>query len=182
MYHKQFINPAAMGAEDVFNFATYTQLRLYGFDSAPVQAALQVTIPFSTNAGYNFSDISSKNMYIGVTAFVKSVGIHLNYDILVAYGYKINLNTNINLTFALSVGVDANSINYQRLLQDYDTDPVVTAALSVPAEYKLHGQTGAYLQGNKFYMSLYSSSIVSNQNMFFQTGFFTTVGKQGFLE
>jgi hypothetical protein len=59
MYHKQFTNPAAMGAEDVFNFATYTQLRLYGFDSAPVQAALQVTIPFSTNTGYNFSDISS---------------------------------------------------------------------------------------------------------------------------
>jgi hypothetical protein len=49
--------------------------------------------------------------------------------------------------------------------------------LSVPTEYKLHGQTGAYLQGNKFYISLYSSSIVSNQNMYCQTGFFTTVGK-----
>jgi hypothetical protein len=92
------------------------------------------------------------------------------------------LNTSINLTFALSLGVNANSINYQRLLHDYDTDPVITAALSAPAEYKLHGQTGAYLKGDEFYISLYSSSIVSIQNMYFQTGFFTTVEKRRFLE
>jgi hypothetical protein len=33
------------------------------------------------------------------------------------------------------------------------------------------------LQGNKFYASLYSSSIVSTQNIYLQAGFFTTVGK-----
>jgi type IX secretion system PorP/SprF family membrane protein len=175
MYHKQFTNPAAMGAEDAFNFATYTQLRLYGFDSAPVQTALQVTVPFSTNTGYGLSDTDAKNMYIGFTAFVKSVGIHLNYSLLGAYAYKINLTANINLTFALALGVDANSINYQKLLYDYDTDPTV-AALAVPTAYKLHGQTGAYLQGNKFYISLYSSSIVSDQNAYLQAGFFTTIG------
>ncbi|MDR3184093.1 MAG: type IX secretion system membrane protein PorP/SprF [Prevotellaceae bacterium] len=174
MYHKQFTNPAAMGAEDVFNFATYAQLRLYGFDSAPGQTVLQVTVPFSTNAGYGFSD-ASKNMYIGFTAFVRSTGIHLNYNILASYGYKINLTPNTNLTFALALGVNANSINYQRLL-DYDTDPAV-AALLVSTGYKLHGQAGAYMQGNKFYFSLYSSSIVSDQNIWLQTGFFTTVGK-----
>jgi type IX secretion system PorP/SprF family membrane protein len=175
MHHKQFTNPAAMGAEDAFNFATYAQSRLYGFDSAPVQAALQVTIPFATGtAGYDFSN--DKNMYIGFTAFVESIGVHLNYNILASYAYKINLNSNTNLTFALALGVDVNSVNYQKLLHDYDTDPVVTT-MSLPAEYKLHGQTGTYLQGNKFYVSLYSSSIVSNQNIYLQAGLFTTVGK-----
>jgi hypothetical protein len=115
---------------------------------------LQATIPFATNTGYGISD--DKNMYIGFTAFVESIGIHLNYNILASYAYKINLNANINLTFALALGGDANSINYQRLLYDYDVHPVVTA-LSVPTAYKLHGQTGAYLQGHKFYVSLYSS-------------------------
>jgi type IX secretion system PorP/SprF family membrane protein len=175
MYHKQFTNPAAMGAEDAFNFATYAQSRLYGFDSAPVQAALQVTIPFATSAtGYDFSN--NKNMYIGFTAFVESIGVHLNYNILASYAYKINLNIKTNLTFALALGMDVNSINYQKLLYDYDIDPVVTT-LSVPTEYKLHGQAGAYLQGNKFYAALYSSSIVSTQNIYLQAGFFTTVGK-----
>jgi type IX secretion system PorP/SprF family membrane protein len=175
MYHKQFTNPSAMGAEDAFNFATYAQSRLYGFDSAPVQAALQVTIPFATGAaGYDFSN--NKNMYIGLTAFVESIGVHLNYNLLASYAYKINLNINTNLTFALALGVDANSVNYQKLLYDYDIDPVITT-LSVPTEYKLHGQAGAYLQGNKFYASLYSSSIVSTQNIYLQAGFFTTVGK-----
>jgi hypothetical protein len=61
------------------------------------------------------------------------------------------------------------------LLYEYDTDPVA-ASLVVPTAYKLHGQTGAYLQGNKFYISLYSSSIVSNQNAYLQAGFFTTIG------
>jgi type IX secretion system PorP/SprF family membrane protein len=176
MYHKQFTNPAAMGAEDAFNFATYAQLRLYGFDSAPTETALQVTVPFSTNnaGGYGFAD-APKNMYIGVTAFVKSIGIHLGYNILASYGYKINLTPNTNLTFALALGVDANSINYQKLLHDYDTDPVVTT-MSVSAEYELHAQAGAYLQSNKFYFSLYSSSIVSDQNAWFQTGYSTTIG------
>jgi hypothetical protein len=47
----------------------------------------------------------------------------------------------------------------------------------VPTAYRLHGQTGAYLQNHKFYVSLYSSSIVANQNIYLQAGFFTTVGK-----
>ncbi|MDR1897945.1 MAG: type IX secretion system membrane protein PorP/SprF [Prevotellaceae bacterium] len=175
MQHKQFTNPAAMGADNTFNFATYVQLRLYGFDSAPIQTALQVTVPFATNTGnYSLAD-ANKNMYIGFTAFAKSMGINLNCNFLASYGYKINFPNNTHLTFALAMGVDANSINYQRLLHN-DTDPVMTA-LSVPTEYKLHGQTGAYLQGNKFHISVYSSSIVANRNIYLQTGFFTTVGK-----
>jgi type IX secretion system PorP/SprF family membrane protein len=173
MHHKQFTNPAAMGAEDAFNFATYAQLRLYGFDSSPMKTALQVTIPFSTGR-HDFSD-ASKNLYIGLTAFVQSIGIHSNYNILTSYGYKINLSTNAALTFALSLGLDVNSINCQKLLYDYDADPVVSA-LTVPTEYKPLGQAGAYLQSNKFYFSLYSSSIVSNRNIYLQTGFFATIG------
>ena len=175
MCHKQFTNPAAMGSEDAFSLATYAQLRLYGFDSAPMQTALQVTIPFSTSTGYQgFSD-AGKNMYIGFTAFARSVGIHLDYSVLGSYGYKVNLTSNTSFTFALSLGTRVESVNYQRLLHDYDIDPVV-ATLSVPTTYKLHGQTGAYLQGNKFYLSLYSSSIVSDQNMCLQAGFITTMG------
>jgi hypothetical protein len=74
------------------------------------------------------------------------------------------------------LGVDVNSINYQKLLQDYDNDPVITT-LHSPTKYNFIGQTGIYLQGNKFYTSLYSSSIVANQNIYFQAGFFTTIGK-----
>jgi hypothetical protein len=175
MHHKQFTNPAAMGAEDAFNLATYAQLRLYGFDSAPVQSALQVTVPFSTNTNkYSLSEVN-KNMYIGFTAFIKSIGISSNYDFLASYGYKINF-LNTHLTFSLAMGIDVNSANYQKLLQDYDNDPVL-AALHTPTKYKFHGQAGGYLQGNKYYLSLYSSSIVENRNIYLQSGFFTTVGK-----
>jgi hypothetical protein len=94
---------------------------------------------------------------------------------LASYAYKINF-INTHLTFALALGVDVNSINYQKLLQDYDNDPVITA-LHTPTKYHFIGQTGVYLQGNKFYSSLYSSSIVANQNKYIQAGFFTTIGK-----
>jgi hypothetical protein len=175
MHHKQFTNPAAMGAEDAFNFATYTQLRLYGFDSAPVQTALQVTVPFSTNINkYSLSEVR-KNMYIGFTTFISSIGVKSNYDFLASYGYKVSF-LNTYLTFSIALGVDVNNTNYQKLLQDYDHDPVLTT-LRTSTKYKLQGQAGGYLQGNKYYFSLYSSSIVENRNIYLQAGFFSTVGK-----
>lgn len=171
MQHKQISNPSAMGADNTFSMGTFGQISLYGFDEAPIKAGLQLTIPFATNS-QRYSLSEEKNMYIGITGLVESIGVHSSYNFLGSYAYKIRLSTTNYLTLALSMGTGIQHQNYQKL---QITEPDIT--LTSFTDYNFTAAAGAYLHGEKYYISAYSSSLVTDRNCYLQAGLFFPIGR-----
>jgi type IX secretion system PorP/SprF family membrane protein len=190
--HRQWDNPSAMGEEVRTSVAVLGQYRLYGFEGAPMTAAMQVTIPFnvgnamsarstgsyyndgaySRSGTYSTDDDERKNMFVGVALQGVKQGAYRGYNAMLSYAYQIGLSASA-LAFGLSVGAKMDVKNYNSLVNDYDPDPQTNLAGTMT--YAFATQAGIYWHNAKTYVSLYLPAITDG-DVFFETGYRTTFG------
>jgi hypothetical protein len=176
-----------MSEATVVDVALYGQYRLYGFDGAPKEAALQVTIPFSSgesgnsssryfSAGYDsYGNSSSPSMFLGVSMYGVSIGAYSEYNAALSYAYRVRLTTSTHLSFGVALGADVSGRNYDNLRgSGYDVDPTLQQASS--SLWQFHSQAGMYLFGNRYYVSVYSPAIM-NKLVFLQAGYSIAAGR-----
>ncbi|MDR1226262.1 MAG: type IX secretion system membrane protein PorP/SprF [Prevotellaceae bacterium] len=178
--HRQLTNPAAMSEAAAVEAALYGQYRLYGFDGAPKEMALQVTAPFSIGAGAErssryFADGSSdreyRNMFFGFGAYGANVGAYSEYSALLSYAYQVRLSRSVQLAFGVALGASVSGRRYGATNEDAVDPTLVSSSL-----WQFHSQAGAYLHGDKYYVSVYSPAAV-DKAVFLQAGYSAAVGR-----
>jgi hypothetical protein len=174
--HRQLANPAAMSEATAVDAALYGQYRLYGFDGAPREAALQVTVPFSTGTNrrsYYFSggnaSAESYSMFFGVGAYGASIGAYSEYNAALSYAYQVRLSQGMQLAFGVALGASVSGRSYGSM-QDGDPSLLSTSL------WQLHSQAGVYLHGAEYYASVYSPA-ATDKAVFLQAGYSTAVGR-----
>ena len=176
--HRQLANPSAMAEGTRVEAALYGQYRLYGFDGAPKEAALQVTVPFSSSSSagaYYFSGRNSAefySMFFGIGACGVSAGAYSEYSAALSYAYQIRLSQSSQLAFGVALGAIASGTSYGSLQDGGSADPSLVSSGTL---WQFHSQTGVYLHGEKYYVSAYSPSVLS-KSIFLQSGYSTAVG------
>ncbi|MDR3366696.1 MAG: type IX secretion system membrane protein PorP/SprF [Prevotellaceae bacterium] len=181
--HRQLTNPAAMSDATAVDAALYGQYRLYGFEGAPKEATLQVTVPFSTSSGshnpYYFSGRNSAesdagySMFFGVGAYGTSIGAYSEYSALLSYAYQIRLSQSTRLGFGVALGATESGRRYDNM-PGYDADPSLASRSS--SAWQFHAQAGMYLHGDSYYVSAYSPAMM-NKQVFLQAGYSVGVGR-----
>ncbi|MDR1342469.1 MAG: type IX secretion system membrane protein PorP/SprF, partial [Prevotellaceae bacterium] len=178
--HRQLTNPAAMSEAATVEAALYGQYRLYGFDGAPKEVALQVTAPFSTAASekrsYYFADGSSereyRSMFLGFGAYGANVGAYSEYSALLSYAYQVYLSRSVQLAFGVALGASVSGRRYGAADGDAVDPTLVSSSL-----WQFHSQAGIYLHGgDKYYVSVYSP-MVMDKAIFLQAGYSAAVGR-----
>jgi hypothetical protein len=177
--HRQLTNPAAMSEATTVAAALYGQYRLYGFDGAPREMALQVTVPFSmgsSRGSYYFSGGDggeAYSMFFGAGAYGLSAGAYSAYSAALSYAYQVRLTAQAQLAFGVALGASVSGRSYGGL-QDYGVDPSLQAAAT--SLWQLCSQAGVYLHGDRYYASAYSPAIMS-ELLFLQAGYRAAVGR-----
>ena len=170
------VNPAAMSESKATTVGLLGQYGLYGFDGAPQTVAMNATIPFgSDNSSSNRRggrgayrsyrrEEAVKKSYIGVSTLGNRVGVHQNVSALAGYGHKVRLGTETFLTFAFTAGAQVQSSNYAKAANEYVTDPAILQRIqNNPTLTSFAWQVGAYLHGNSYYASLFTSSVPAQE-------------------
>lgn len=173
--HRQLANPAAMSEATTVEAALYGQYCLYGFEGAPKDAALQVTVPRATSSRNNYyfagsSAAEDYKMFFGLVAYGASIGAYSEYNAALSYAYQVRLSQRMQLAFGVAMGASVSGRGYGSMPESADDPSLLSSNL-----WQLHAQAGVYLHGEKYYMSVYSPTAV-NKSVFLQSGYSTAVG------
>lgn len=176
--HRQLTNPAAMSEATTVDAALYGQYRLYGFEGAPKEAAVQVTSPLSSSSNERVAYFSNRSqnatfysMFLGFGAYGTSVGAYSEYSALLSYAYQVRLSQSAQLAFGVALGASVSGRSYSGV-QGYDADPSLSPSGNL---WQFHSQAGAYLHGSEYYVSVYSPTVMGRQ-VFLQAGYSVSVG------
>ncbi len=144
------VNPAFAGAGNTTSLIMSSRSQWQGVQNAPETQVFIASTPYSENSGIGISLMSDK-------IFVeKQTAIYLDYS------YKLKLQENLDLYLGLKAGgtflnVDVSSLE----TYSYDFDPNLIDS----KQFNPNMGAGAYLKGEKYYISLSAPRLLNTERL-----------------
>jgi len=166
-YTMNAINPAYAGADGKTAFTMNLRSQWVNVDQAPETQTLFFATPINDKIGIGVSVVNDR-------VFIESA-TSLNVD----FSYKLQLNETMNLFLGLKAGgstynIDTNGVVYT----GGPSDPVFG---EVDSSFRPNVGFGAYLQGEKYFVSFGAPMLISNERLDEQDGIETQATEQPHL-
>lgn len=137
MYSLQFINSAAISANDVLNGASIFRTQWQGFEGAPISQFFDVNAP-----------LRRANSNVGLTVFNDKIGVSNRTDIQVNYVYKAKLDYRRFFALSISPVLVMGQSNFTRVQPDFN-DLAFSQNLNFTT---FNARFGFYLQDKDFFV------------------------------
>lgn len=152
------VNPAYAGAGNTTSLVMASRSQWQGIKNAPETQSFIASTTFGTNSGIGLSLLSEK-------IFVeKQTAIYIDYS------YKLKLQENLDLYLGLKAGGTFLDVNVSGLeTYSYDFDPNLIDS----KQFNPNMGAGAYLKGEKYFLSLSAPRLLNTERLKSKEGMVT---------
>jgi type IX secretion system PorP/SprF family membrane protein len=158
-YTMNVINPAYAGADGQTAFTMNLRSQWVNVESAPETQTFFFATPISDKIG------------IGLNVVSDQVFIESTTSVMVDFSYRLQMNESLNLFLGLKAGGSTYNLDTDRLRYiGLQNDPILG---QVDTSFRPNVGFGAYLKGDKFFVSLGAPMLISNERLDEQDGIVT---------
>ncbi len=150
MLNHSFINPAAIGNEEVLNAALFYRSQWVGIDGAPVTQGLTLNVPFK-----------DRKNNVGFHAYNDKIGVNKRMSFSGTYAYNLKLSEKSKLAFGLSASLELMQSNFSSVLTENAADPVFQSDSRMAASPNF--KFGTYYFAEKFYAGFAIPNLLENK-------------------
>ncbi len=150
-YNMNVINPAYVGAEGYTQFTSNFRSQWVNVEGAPETQSFSLGFPLGKNVGLGASLVNDQ------TFVERQTGIYVDFS------YRLQLTKTLNLFLGLKAGGETYDVNTDGLVTfGFVQDPLLN---NVNSRFNPNFGLGAYLKHERYFVSLSSPKILSNDRI-----------------